>query len=263
MSHQRHNRRSLSQNNIDLNNIPVENDGNFNPDMGLTKATSANKDVTVYFRDIEQNLLNHIEVSECVVGCVAWLTNSKLLSALSSVPNVSIIVQKEDFLRPDLNSGDHWRGKLRAMYARLNCNLTRYEFPGIVGKLSTATDPTIVPVRCVGNYNRDKNPAFPRMHHKFIVFCRTEVAQQQNIMYDEQEEEIGLEFFPESVKPYAVWTGSFNFTENAVRSLENGLYLTDPNIVQAYYDEWARTMAVSEQLDWESDWAAPEWRIGS
>jgi len=29
----------------------------------------------------------------------------------------------------------------------------------------------------VGNYNHDKVPARPRMHHKFLVFCRVQTGR--------------------------------------------------------------------------------------
>jgi len=31
----------------------------------------------------------------------------------------------------------------------------------------------------------------------------------------------------------------------------------------AYYREWAHVLALSEPLDWTSEWCAPEWRIGT
>jgi len=71
-----------------------------------------------------------------------------------------------------------------------------------------------------------------------------------------QDRESGLE-------PYAVWTGSFNFTKNAGFSLENAVIMRNPKIVNAYLLEWANVEAISEPLDWENDWVAPEWRIGT
>jgi hypothetical protein len=248
---------------LDLNSIGPENDGNFDPSLGETTATSSTDSTTVYFRDIEQHLLRHISEADAIVGCIAWLTNRRILEALAKLSNVAIVVQKEDFLRPDLNSGDRWREQLRKMYTRLRCSFTRYDFPGLVSNLSVASDPTMDSVRCVGNYNRDKSPAFPRMHHKFIVFCRLDKRSERGTVYDETGNETEQEFIVSYLEPYAVWTGSFNFTENAVKSLENSLYITDPTIVQAYYDEWSRIEAISEPLDWTTDWVEPEWRIGT
>lgn len=240
----------------DLNAVWVEHHQVDNVDTGVETATSTDGSVKVYFRELEKHLLRHIQKADAVLGCVAWLTNSRILAALAKVKSVAIVVQKEDFLRPDLKSGQNWPRKLRSMYDRLHCGLDRYEFPRLINQLSVAGDPTLQPIRCVGNYNRDKNPAFPRMHHKFIIFCRYQYKTEQD-PYDKQTRT------STTIEPYAVWTGSFNFTENAVRSLENALVFTDPQIVWAYYDEWARVETISEELDWTSDWAAPEWRIGT
>jgi phosphatidylserine/phosphatidylglycerophosphate/cardiolipin synthase-like enzyme len=67
----------------------------------------------------------------------------------------------------------------------------------------------------------------------------------------------------DDVFPVAVWTGSFNPSENAERSFENAVELHDRRIAQAYYKEWSQLLALSEPLDWETTWSAPEWRIGS
>jgi phosphatidylserine/phosphatidylglycerophosphate/cardiolipin synthase-like enzyme len=106
---------------------------------------------------------------------------------------------------------------------------------------------SIEAVRCVGNYNAKKT-TLPRAHHKFVVFCR----------HVERDDSSCLNY-----QPYGVWTGSFNFTQNAVKSLENAVVLRDPSIVQAYFQEYAQIAALSELLDWEKHWVEPQWRIGS
>lgn len=117
--------------------------------------------------------------------------------------------------------------------------------------LSTSCEPTLDPIRCCGNYNRDKNPAFPRMHHKFLVFC------------DVDEIDYSKEGTPKPVHPTKVWTGSFNLTKNAGMSLENAVILTDPALINAYYQEWGWVLSLSEPLNWETDWLTPEFRIGT
>ena len=113
--------------------------------------------------------------------------------------------------------------------------------------MSYAGDPTIEAVRCVGNHNSQRVPAFPRMHHKFIVLCK----------------EIGGEDGYRNYEPYEVWTGSFNFTKNAGFSFENAVVLRDADIVKAFFREYAQIAALSEPLNWEAEWVAPEWRVGS
>ena len=85
------------------------------------------------------------------------------------------------------------------------------------------------------------------MHNKFMVFAKILMDEHGNHLYH----------------PYAVWTGSFNFTKNAGMSLENAVYITVPNIVKAYLKEFEQIAALSEPLDWDSEWMSPEWWIGS
>src|SRR5262245_13509725 len=92
------------------------------------------------------------------------------------------------------------------------------------------------------------SPAFPRAHHKFVVFCR-------------EKHETGEGWL--NYTPYEVWTGSFNFTANACKSFENVIVSSDPNIVLAFFKEYAQIAALSEPLDWEVAWTEPQCRIGS
>src|SRR2546422_11554601 len=57
---------------------------------------------SVFFKQIEKHLLDHIEQYKIIVGCVAWLTNDRILKALAKKEGISLVIQKEDFLRPDL-----------------------------------------------------------------------------------------------------------------------------------------------------------------
>jgi len=235
--------------------------------------------VAVYFHHLEQHLIRAIHQADVVVGCVAWLTHPDIIAALSTVPRgVALVVQKEDFLRPDF--GQHtsvsprWRETLRQQYAQLPWTFDRNTFPAPLGQCSYCSGPEVEPVRCVGNYNGDQDPAFPRMHHKFLVFCRV-VATHYYAITDEGDILGELTADPydiyspltwesdENIEPYAVWTGSFNLTKNATLSLENAVYITIPEIVDAYYKEWVQLEAFSEPLNWQHEWVAPEWRIGS
>ncbi|MNG29679.1 hypothetical protein D3C84_1151500 [compost metagenome] len=86
------------------------------------------------------------------------------------------------------------------------------------------------------------------MHNKFIVFAKVDDGS--------------IDTF-ETITPYAVWTGSFNFTKSATLSLENALFITDAKIVKAYFEEYGQIAAMSEELDWTSEWVTPDWRIGT
>ena len=245
----------------DMNQLWVEDRGwdleGDCPTLLDNSTRSADGSARAYFRDLEVHLVRHIREAPIVLGCVAWLTSDGILEALAGVQEcVAIVVQKEDFLRPDLGTDDGWKRRLRARYDALKNPPDRWQWGGMLGSLSYGGWQEIEPVRCVGNHNRDRRPAFPRMHNKFLVFC-----QPRRISPEENGDDGCFGIF--QPRPYAVWTGSFNFTRNAGMSLENALYLTDHQIVQAYFREWEQIEAISEPLDWEQDWSEPQWRIGS
>jgi hypothetical protein len=87
-------------------------------------STSSGK-TRVYFKDLEKSLIQHISESDVVFGCVAWLTSEPIIKAMSH-KDVQIIVQKEDFLRPDDKDGfGGWPRHLRSLYGSLKCKNAR------------------------------------------------------------------------------------------------------------------------------------------
>lgn len=231
------------------------------PPVELLNHGTSGSVTKVFFRDIEQNLIQQIRNYPVVVGCVAWLTHPRILDALATCIGVSIVVQKEDFLRPDSDSPG-WKKELRRQYEALRSIGDRYEVSRLISYLSYATSQEFQPVRCLGNHNRDKDPAFPRMHNKFIVFCdRVNYSRScDNVCRYTGHE---CDSNNDTLNPRAVWTGSFNFTQNATNSLENAVLISDPVIASAYFAEWEQLICLSEPLDWTDDWCAPEWRIGT
>lgn len=212
-------------------------------------AGSLCRNATVHFDFVEMHCASFIEKYPVVIGCVAWLTSSPILDALKSREGASIIVQKEDFLRPD--PGGLSLNSLRPKYDAVP-GITRFEFAH-AGNLSYCAGPDVEGVRCAGIRPGDRARAFPRMHHKFIVGGR-----MRPDTFDDAEATPCETFEPE-----AVWTGSFNFTRNASRSLENAIVIDSPDVALAFLREWVFVLALSEPLDWESEYVAPEWRWGS
>ena len=199
----------------------------------------------VVFRRHRDRLQTLVSEYPCVPGCVAWLTDMRILDALATREGVSILVQKEDFLRPDQDGVADFAVTLRRAYERL-AGIDRWSAPGIASQLSYCSTSTEA-IRCVGNYNADKHPAWPRMHNKFLVFC---------------SEERGRAGCMDVLHPECVWTGSYNVTFNAQKSFENAVILRDPDIADAYAREWAQLLALSEPLNWTDRWSAPEYRFG-
>ena len=214
---------------------------------GRLEDYSANTDghVDVIFRDHKNTLIKRIEEAASrglwIFGAIAWVTDTDILTAMA-LTTTHLVVQKEDFLRPDVPYGGRnrsrtWEQGLRTAYEGLAPSL-RADMPEPIPSLSEA--PLIEGIRCVGVQSQDRSAHDPRMHHKFLVFVEVERVLD------------GVIYVPESV-----WTGSFNLTEMSTRSLENAVMIRDGEIAGRYLQEWSQIMAISETLDWESEWVAP------
>lgn len=84
------------------------------------------------------------------------------------------------------------------------------------------------------------------MHHKFLIFCSIGGAPHEGFLFG-------------PIDPYAFWTGSFNFTRNATCSFENAVYVENPVIAEAFLREWGQLAALSEPLDWQHEYVAPQY----
>jgi hypothetical protein len=244
----------------DLNLLGLRTDSAAVQPLADPGTRSADGSVEVVFRHVERRLIDEVSSARIVVGCVAWLTSGPILDALAQTQGVSIVVQKEDFLRPDVGvpGGDEWRQWLRKRYDRLPVGPLRYEYEGtMVSRMTTNGDPTMEPVRCLGNHNADRRAVMPRAHHKFLVFCDYVEGKVGHVEGRVVSIEAG------QVIPRKVWTGSYNLSRNGGRSLENAVLFTDERCVHAYYTEWGQLVGVSEPLDWTSEYVHPDLRIGS
>lgn len=209
----------------------------------------------VFFKNLEQHLLEQIAAATYVVGCVAWFTLPKVWTALARKKAVSVLVQKEDWLRKDADERGRPVGAKSDLFEKIS-HLPRFnsKWFNFENRLSfgdgwkregdgwSTAKLIIDPVRCVGSASKDRITNHPRMHHKFLVFCRPEKKAENEYRKSRWV-----------AHPYAVWTGSFNVTSNATRSFENALVLHDESIAAAYMREWAQMMAFSEPLNWTSE----------
>jgi hypothetical protein len=240
---------------FDLNNLEIAKaDGPWEP-LWDPSTMSRQATVKVYFRGLEEELIGRLQEAHLVVGCIAWLTNERILQAMTWPDyGVAIVAHKEEFLchrhDPSATAAEIRRTpRLRELYSNLKMRLGHEDFGGLMATLSGRRE-GLDPVRCAGEYRPSYlNRATARMHHKFLVFCN---------VVETTDPHAGDRF---RVIPREVWTGSFNLTWNAGRSLENAVLIQDPRIARAYYDEWMQVEAISEPLDWLVQWPAPEWHI--
>ena len=264
--------------------IPADGDPDSLSDYG---ASDKKAEVEVIFRNLERRLMREIRAADYVFGCVAWFTSERLLAALAKKRGVCVVVQKEDFLRPDKNQAINWKTRLRAAYERLPA-LNRWDFPTLIGSLSTSGDTNLPAVRCVGNHNSNRELTQPRMHNKFLLFSKSAVPSTADreeyrkwiVRWDEPIEPLfGADLARQNScpsfdewfngycspfeRPHLTWTGSFNLTRNSSSSFENAVLIHSSTIANAYFNEFSQIVALSEPLNWTSEWVAPEWRIGT
>lgn len=232
--------------------------------------TGKEAQVEVVFREHQRRLLNLIEErikqkGGFIVCAVAWFTNKAILNALirakSSNVTVAIVVQKEDFLRPD--GANSFQQELQELYSNLGefdtslsadiefINILAFAKPFVcsdslhwfdwskTGEYDQSKTPA---VRCVGNHNQEKNPSFPRMHNKFFVFGT----------FGDEDDEDGP-----YVQPETVWTGSYNCSIAAENSFENAVIISSSAIAGTFLSEFALLFLLSETLDWTATWMAP------
>jgi len=213
-------------------------------DLAPDAATFDAQKIRVVFFPLERELLTWLEGFDAVVGCVAWLTNTRLLSSLNKKSYCQVIMQKEDWLRPDgTTSHPGVNLNTRECYRR-RAGFDRSELQDLAG-LSYLSDPMLERYRVFGiNGARTQNPV---MHHKFLVGCD---ATERN--------EAGQLVF----KPKSVWAGSFNMTGRSVRNLDSAIIMgSEPASV--YYKEWRDAVMFSEPLDFNANYVCPEWRLGT
>jgi len=129
--------------------------------------------VEVFFNCLHENLSEKIREHRdgLIFGAVAWLTSKPILEALIECDSVQMLVQKEEYLRNDnLDTfQDMWKEPIKRMYSDLSFNNSYV----LNSPLSDLYLDKVDPVRCVGYYSKGTN--FPRMHNKFMVFCKSNV----------------------------------------------------------------------------------------
>lgn len=187
-------------------------------------------------------------------------------------------MQEEDFLRPDISfdgSKQNWKRKMHKLYNSLN-------YEGIINFLQldfgiTWTRSIDCGVRRCGMINKDKKPAFPRMHNKFILCYnynetpnhvpgppQRRVKGSSDDDDDDNDDEDDDVFVDTQVyinyndcgKPYGeVITGSFNYSENSNNSLENIVCIKDDKIFDAYAKQFSEIALMSVPLNWDGDWS--------
>lgn len=178
--------------------------------------------VELFFDEILESLVEKIETwgrDHIVVGCVAWLSNPRVLAALRRCRRVLLLVTDEAYARwgggtclaqyatlPQLAGAEATPAALFGHFPNALCDL-RVEGYQAVRAMATGTRSL--------------------MHAKYLVFFAD---------------------FAQGELPAAVWTGSVNHTRQASRNVENALFLDSPEAALAYFHDFANSFYESHEL---------------
>jgi hypothetical protein len=197
------------------------------------------QNVEFFFSNIKDELIKKIKESSGVLGCVAWLNEETILDTVSKKLLAPIIINKDEFTQE----------KLDLMTApKVHWTLGRHLDPeGFYDIEDIKIDGPMEAVRCLGTSSK-----MPKMHHKFLIFFRD---GQKNFSKDKYDVLGDLDVIYE---PVGVWTGSFNFTNNANNSLENAVYIEDQHIASSYFQEYLYCLSLSEDVSSKSARLSPK-----
>lgn len=185
----------------------------------------------VYFKDIREVLLQHLSKCSYVVGCIAWITDFGVIDAISKLKGATIIVQAESMFKIKTREG--FKTNLKRRYQQIKqfpwatfakaAHLPHFQklwtemktTPALQEQLWTTLGQDPMAVRTCGQVQKagheGQNPEEPSMmHHKYLIFLDA------------------------NAKAVAVWTGSFNFTKNASKSLENIQIVYNQQVADSY-----------------------------
>ena len=200
-----------------------------------TNNNTVTDDTECYFKNIEKVLIKKISEADVVFGCVAWLTNTKILKALKKVKHgVRIVVQKEDFLRPDdvnFNTNQLYKSytEIRPF---LHGDYENIVTGTLLDELNTRQFSPDEAIQCMGNYNADNCIAFPRMHNKFLIFCKVTKSFKELLMSYESPSYIDFRDGEDDTTPMSKVTIS-----NDVKC--DGFVYTKPKPMIRPYAVWA------------------------
>ena len=196
-------------------------------------------------------------------GVFYRLTEPEVLESLATLPT-SIVVQKDGCWRAagDSMSQPGWKHLLRSDYDDIAGSgeqhplFQRQHCPSPLGDVGLLEGQTISGIRCFGLANdsgADEKSPVPILHHKFVIFSE---------LTDAGEPEPGDVTDPSgnvTWRPRILWTGSYNPTRLASRSLENAVIIRRKDVAVQFLLAWAKIMAISEPLDWTDPGLNPQW----
>jgi hypothetical protein len=261
---------------VDLNNSSTElsNGQVFKLETHCHKTSN----VTAFFRPIKPHLLECIQNADKIYGCIAWLTDSDILDALSK-KQCAFVVNKEEFIYPK-NCWDTLKRKLKVLkkfdvplsysewiedgYTTVEANQpltstdeTKYNHmfdTFFSGKYLSTYQKMIKTIKCSDSNLTISENGTPEFH----LLCKSKLAgkridpvrclgilKSDSDMLNVPRMHDKFMVFIKN-QEWSVWTGSFNCSFNSNNSIENAVLIQDNTIARAYLEEWQQIFVVSE-----------------
>ncbi len=189
-------------------------------------------------RDQERWVLNLIRNADAVVVSCYVLSRRPLFEALAQKERVLMLCHKTDMAGPaDARNAKPFVQRVRALQGR---EFAPSELAPAAPWFQHCVPVKKVPVaRCLGDFQSDRT--VPLMHDKTIVALRKSTDAQ-------------------TYYPYALWTGTNNFTENATRSVGVGMIVDHPETAAMRLNDILNYVLSSEPVPWCHQALTPEWR---
>lgn len=186
----------------------------------------------------EECILQLVDKADAIVVSCYMMSRQPFFDALAQKDRVFLLCHKTNLVGPtEARSAQPFLKRLavlRKQSRQFQTSELRTSVPWLERTLPRKTLPL---ARCVGAYQDSFTT--PLMHDKTVIALRKKKTQYI---------------------PFALWTGTNNFTENATRSIGAGTLIEDPHTAMLRLNDILNYTLSSEPIPWRSQRLQPQWR---
>ncbi|MGW3653634.1 hypothetical protein [Streptomyces sp. NPDC000878] len=194
-----------------------------------------------------------------VLGCVPWLDDPALLSAIDRFPSACVVVTKQELKKRGKEKFERLKqyaqqgnGFPADSFAEMTELVSSYDGqPPVIGPYAPRTEGLRVPtIRSFGFRKTGSRPV-PLIHAKMFLLGHL-------WWHDEDGTPAGVVDVT-GFTPKRLWLGSTNGTESSRLGLEFGVWLDDPDLLADAQQFLIKLMRSSESIDPDDDVFEPEY----
>lgn len=193
-----------------------------------------------------------------VLGCVPWLDDPALLSAIGRFPSACVVVTKQELKKRGRQKFEQLKqyaqqgnGFPAEVFAEMTDLVSRYDGPPpAVGPYSYRAGLRVPSIRSFGFRKTGSRPV-PLIHAKMFLLGHL-------WWHDEDGSPAGVVDVT-GFTPKRLWVGSTNGTESSRLGLEFGVWLDDPDLLADAEQFLVKVMRSSESIDPDDDLFEPEY----